>query len=923
MAQPNLDSRVDEARKQLEMIVGPQAPISGPDGVDMPQPNSGFIPSPGPGQPSRLTINPSGFPDARQAQPGETPQMGVTPVESPAPAAENVIPLPTPEDNTSQLIEQRRAQAIEALKAEGFDGYTPDISDAQQWDVNQQSMIGKAVTDIFAGFNTSVARTLSLPREVVDQGMGLLGLDYMQHGGPQQQTVDALNRMGIPTYEIDNLANKIGQGALPALATWGAMQLAAPSMAAKQGFGTFDYVARNIGEWAMKHPVVGLWLGQTSQAGGKLATQIVNPTSDFGKGATELAGEIAGGMAPGAIKGAVKLPFKALGTIPGVGPLARNAARITGEGINTLSENLPTDLSNAIKKYNPFYKQPQFTPAKESLVNPNIDANRLQTFSQDQIASAMTYQDRAIENAIKSIPTSGTSGQVQARTHVLLQDAEKISKRIVSGFWDRVPLKTRISVSDLYRDVRNLRRELVDSNNVRPDEMIDRVLATVQPRRGMNGQIVSAMPTLQKLRDLQSQIGTAITEERARDAPREGQVRNLARISEMIDDNISRQLPNDTSIEQARNMSKRHNDLFSRGPINDILSKRRSGDFRVPQAASIDTLMQKTDGLAALKAVQEGVSNYPRIPTNKFRPRAYYANPNAVTPVEKDTLNQLVKSAEDSIRASFREVAEQGPEKAVAYSVKNEEAIRALAGVAGELNFTAQKVAGALAEKKSITASALARFAQTSGDNAVKNIFAQRDPAAVAGQLMIRFRGDPDALEGLRNQVLNEFIYNRAGTNPNLMQKMMQEPRYEKLLKAVLADDQWARLNRMVNAAVHIGAENETGIKSFFRAPFRTAGRLAGAAFGRRVAPGTLQGPSIFSKAAGEFMEKSLGGTDPQDLLAHAVLDPNWEALLYSRIPTTTKDMRAAQTHYKRLFATMNSSQQAVLDKLSKDKDKD
>src|SRR5258708_1026492 len=102
--------------------------------------------------------------------------------------------------------------------------------------------------------------------------MGMLGLDYMQHGGPTQMTIDAMNRMGVPTYEVENLANKIGRGALPALATWGAMSLAAPSMAAQQGVGTAGYLMREVGEWTMKHPIVGLWLGQTSNAGGKAAT---------------------------------------------------------------------------------------------------------------------------------------------------------------------------------------------------------------------------------------------------------------------------------------------------------------------------------------------------------------------------------------------------------------------------------------------------------------------------------------------------------------------------------------------------------------------------------------------------------------------------------------------------------------------------
>ena len=892
--------------------------------------------------PKRIYIykNESGIPEA---QPGEVPNAGGSTDPNAIPATPenvansgrvvgpttgndvvqpqgsdnpNALPEPTPVDNTAALIDQKRQQAIEALKADGFDGYTPLIGDGKNLTPDDQSSIGSAIQDIMAGFNVSLAKTLSLPREKVDQALGLLGLDYMQHGSPQQQTVDALNRMGIPAYEVENLANKIGRGALPALATWAAMQLAAPSMAANTGTGAFSYVAKNIGEWAVKHPIVGMWLGQTSSAGGEAAADT------FGdNGFSRLGGELAGGIAPGMLKAAATLPLK---MIPGSGPALKAGAKMVGKGINELSDNLPTELSNAIKKYNPFYQQPVHVAPKTPLIDDNLDANRIQTFAKDQIYSAQVYQDKAIENAINSIPTTGTVAQVQARTHDLVLQAEKISKRIVSGFWDRVPLKTRINVSDLNRDVHAIQRELVDSDNVRPDTLIDKIISVVAPKRDpATGQMMKApQPTIQKLRDLQSQIGTAITEERARDAPREGQVRNLVRLSEAIDDNIAKQMPNNTSIAQAREMSKRHNDLFSRGPINDILSKRRTGDFRVPTGESVDTLMQKTDGLAALKAVQEGVSTYPRIPTTRFQTRAVMSNPFAVTQAEKDQLDQMVKSAEDSIRASFREAADAGPQKAVAFSQKNYDEISALGKVAGELQFAASKIATAMDEKKTLQRSALARFAETSPDAAVANIFAQKDPAGVARQLMLTFRGDPDALEGLRNEVLNHFIYKLGKTNPVLLQRQMQSPRYGNLMEAVLDGDQLARLNRIINTAVKVGAEDETGIKQAFRAPFKTAGRIAGAAIGRKVT-NNLQGPAIFSKAVGSWAERTLGGTEPGDLLAQAVLDPHWEQLLYSRIPQTTRDMKAAETLYRRIFASINTAQQVVLNRLSKEKDND
>lgn len=921
MAQ-SLDDRIRESQMKLGAEM-PQPPISVPDGEPLrriyihgnplPVAQPGEIANQGGGDIGAVPVQ-----DMQGAALTSTADEAGTAIPAP-PAADAPLPLPTPIDNTPDLIEQRRKQAIESLKNDGFDGYTPDISRPEQWNMDDQHSVSQAVQDVAAGFNMSLAKALSLPRETVDRALGLLGLDYMQRGSPQQQTIDALNRMGVPTYEVENLANKIGRGALPALATYTAMQLAAPAMAAKQGMGAGSYMLREIGQWALKHPVVGLWLGQASAAGGEVAEHA------FGEGtAQRLGGELAGGLAPGAAVGAAKLPFRIAGTIiPGSGPAVRALGKGVGAGIDSIADALPTDLGNAIKRYNPLYQQPIGGKVPdEAIFNPNIDANRIQTFAKDQIHAAQTYQDRAIEQAIESIPRGGTAAQVQNATHIKLQEAEKISKRIVSDFWKRVPLKTKINVGDLRTDINALKKELVDLDNQRPDHMIEKILDTVSIKRGADGRMQPApKPTVQKLRDLQSQIGTAITEERARDAPREGMVRNLVRISEMIDDNIAKQLPNSTAIEQARQMSKRHNDLFSRGPINDILSKRRTGDFRVPQGDSIDALMQKTDGLAALRAVHEGVTNYPRVPTTRFLPAAQRGNPFAVTPAEKASLDDMIKTGEDAVRTLFREAMDQSPQKGVAWSARNDEVIKGLGKVHGELNFAAQKVAAALAEQKAVKASALARFAETSPDAAVKNIFSQKDPAGTARQLMISFRGDPDALEGLRNQVLKEFIYERGKTNPNLMQKMMMEPRMENLLQVTLAPDQYNRLKRMVDTAVKIGVEDERGFRAAISAPAKTTGSLVGAFLGRRLNTGTLQAPQIFSNRMGKLVERTLGATDPQDMLAQAVLDPNWEKLLYSRIPSTTKDMKKAETHYRRMFAIMDTSRNTVMDRFKGESD--
>ena len=884
MPQENLDDRIRALQAELQPAPMPSAPVSG-DNLSPEEVNAALTASGGLPVPNQSTNN-----AAPPAQPVD--DMG------------NSLPEPTPPDNTLNQIDQKRQQVLESLKADGFTGYTPSVSDAAYWAQDDSRPVAQAVQDIAAGFNVSLARALSLPREVVDRGMSLLGLDYMQHGSPTQQTIDTLNRMGIPTYEVENLANKIGRGALPALATWAAMQVAAPAMAANQGMGVAGHLMREIGQWAVKHPVLGLWLGQTSQAGGKIAT------NTFGDSPlVEFAGELAGGAAPGAAAFAV-------GKVPGV----KATGRLVGKSVDMLSDALPTPLSNAIKQWNPLYKAPIATPSAEGLINPNFDPNRVQNFAKDQIVAAQTYQDKAIEQAIEAIPRAGSTDQIQTRTHDLLRKAEKISKRIVQGFWDAVPKKTKIPVQDLNDEMVSLQKDLVNLDNQRPDDMLNKIIRQTAPRVNAKGEEVSIKLPVEKLLDFKSQIGTAITEEQARDAPREGIIRNLTRMADKIDDHIAMQLPDNTKIEQARQMSKRHNDLFSRGPINDVLSKRRTGDFRTPPAENIDKLLSKTNGLQALKDVQDGILSYPKPPTTRFQPAAARSPGSmAATPADQAVLDDMIKNAQDSIRAMYRDAADKSPEKAVAFSARNDEELKAIGSVAGELQFSAQKVASALAEKKTIQSSALARFAETSPDKAVANIFAQKDPAETARRLMVSFRGDPDALEGLQNEVLKHFIYNVGKTNPNVLQKMMAEPRIGNMLEAVLSSEQYTRLSRMVKTAVQVGAEDQTSFLQALKYPTKTAGRIIGAFVGRKLSTGTIQTPGIVSKAIGDYVERAFGGTLPDDLLAQAVLDPHWEALLYSRLPTNTKDMKIAQLRYRRIFATINTGQQEIMRKLSDD----
>lgn len=870
------------------------------------------------GQPTRIFPNPEGAPNGEQPSSGVVsdepreikPSFGVTGIDAQTQPTQPMPPMQGFEAiDPNKTLDNLDAQITTAMKEKGQD-YVPDIKDFGNLTEEDKAHTVSAIQDFGAGFNHSLAKTLSLPNEVIDKGLALIGVDVMQYGRPTDNTIKALNRLGIPTYEVDNLANKMGHGSFEALTEWAALQATAPYLAAQQGMTTAKFLAREIGNFTMRHPILSAWLGQTGKAGGETAQAVTgshNPLVEFGG---EMAGGIGGDLAFRTARRAGSLAMKP------IRPIVNGAA-------NLIADNLPSDMADVVRRYNPFYKPtPPAGVRSEGLVRDDYDPRNVQNFAQNQVDGSMMRQEQALNDAIESVPSTGTAASIQRRMHEKLQEAEKISKRIVGDFWKRVPLRTRIPVNQLQRDAQALRAELVDNENTRPDALIQKVLEVSSPMRDpATGRMQKSTPTINKLRDLQSQIETEKSMERAKDAPREGFIRNLIRLSEIIDDNIAASLPNDTTIAQARAMSRRHNDLFSRGPINDILAMKRTREFRVNPGESVDKLLDKDGGLEALKQVRDQILQYPVVPTTKFRPKG--ASNLAATQADKTTLDGMVKDAEDSIRAMFREAASTGgPKAGVKFEQTHGAQIKALANVSGELGLAVQKVNIALLQKAAIEKSALSRFAQADADKAIARIFNDQDPAAVARDLIKHFAGDADAMSGLRSGIISELVYNRAKNNPTKVRELL-DGRFGRLVDQVLTLEQKNRLNRIVDTAVRIQmGETKTLRGKLFGAKFSPGiilGRVIGARVGSAVSHtfgghGNIQTPSIFANMGARFFEKATQQIPADQLLNMAIIDPTWEKMLYSRIPLTTNDFKRAVRTYRRFLATLDTAKDQAID---------
>lgn len=145
-------------------------------------------------------------------------------------------------------------------------------------------------------------------------------------------------------------------------------------------------------------------------------------------------------------------------------------------------------------------------------------------------------------------------------------------------------------------------------------------------------------------------------------------------------------------------------------------------------------------------------------------------------------------------------------------------------------------------------------------------------------------------------------------------------------MNEILSSDQLRRLNKIVADSIRLTTGEDKGIKSKLATPFTIFGRVIGAQLGHQISRhtggGTIQVPGIFANAVAKQFERIFASTKPSDMMTLAILDPVWEKMLYSRLPKTTKDMKAAAVNYRRLYATIDGARQAAVNKLSEDKSK-
>lgn len=838
-------------------------------------------------QPQQTAQGEPGLSPGSQTQPQPTsPTPGPTETIQPAPPT-TVEASPS----LDQLIKLRDSVPAQPV---GEPGQSPDTP----------------LFNAMAGANKVVAHVLGTPQELVDSTLRMTGIAKLAPNFFNQNPGDALkqmegyfNRIGIYTTPgFEGFASKVGDEAAKGIFTTAAMIAAAPAAAGVHGAGMTASITRWLGEALVQHPYLAMFQVPGSAVGAV--------------GGSEISPHLA---IPGAILGG------------GVSSLLESGARgVARLGANTLSKlysvpaSGPKNLTAITDALLPPVKNTG-APSGIALRDVLADPGRATAYAEQQVEGARLHMEQAVRDAITKIRPTSDPATSQSNVRTLLEKAERIGNIIVSRYWQRVPLQTRVPLGGIREDIGKLSADLKDTPSAAPREFIDRIKNMVLVKRNEKGQIISPpLPTIKRMRDLQGEIRRARMAEEGKAyvgmPVNDALVRNYNRLASIIDNGIMESLPGDTRIAQARAVSIMYHDLFSRGNIADVLARRARGDNKFRPDQTVDELMGRHQGL-------EDLMNVPRAMSGPGgQPSLHVTQPKGppLKAAARQVPDQLVQEAENSLRGMFREAANEhamDPAKVAGWIKKNEPQIRHMASVASDLDQTAQKLTAVVEQRKLLERSAVARFAEMDPQKAIQRVWNDANPAATSKELIKTFKGDTEALEGYRAGLLDE-LFTRTKIRADRMKDMLDQPKVRRLMEATLSPEQFARLEKMTNTAHSIARGDQMSMKQHFLPSVSIIGRIFAASIGGRISrlfgSSTIQGPGIMAQYAKGAITKAFKGYDADYMLQRAVMDPNWERLLYSRVPETPKELAQTVRFVKQIVRSEVGGRTAVDSELAK-----
>lgn len=573
-------------------------------------------------------------------------------------------------------------------------------------------------------------------------------------------------------------------------------------------------------------------------------------------------------------------------------------------------------------------------PLQKALRDLEANTGATRSYAESQVHDLQQQIERKTMDAINDIDRPGlTPEQYQVRVREGLEKAEKAASDIESKMWARAPVQRRFtSMDDLRADMADYKAELRNRGALEetiPTKLIERVDALIAqglPVRGEDGRMTRGAP-LPRILDVREHIA-AVRQARKNELANQSKAAddrylgNLTGLENILHKSIGDAFPNEVALSQARAISVKYHDLFSRSNLRQVLASGRQGEDKVRPEQTVDSLMKRFQGLKDVLTMTGDREMWAplRAPQRQNMARGVEGN---FYPGQLGAREGINADIENFVHATFHEVAAASTNdpSAVAKIAKDlAKRARDVAPVVDEMDRVGTAMKNAMAAQKDLDKSALSRYTQMDADKAIQGIWQADDPAGMAKQLTRTFQGDPAALRGWQQGHTEQLLSGaRKGEfiDPLTLRRQMQDPTTERLMRTVLPSEQYARLERLVDVAARMASGEIKTVGDAVLKPALMLARITGAGWVGGVASklmfrgSSLQINSIMSQGMRDIVNKMLK-SDPTALFTKAVMDPNAERLLLQKAPTNGKDLAEFNKLTRRVVAGMEGLRESA-----------
>lgn len=743
--------------------------------------------------------------------------------------------------------------------------------------------------DAAIGFNSMIAKLGGIALDDVDAIVrDIAGSGFLDMPGDGAKTItDALTKRGVAadrTKAISDFAANIGESTFTGMLTMGGLFAMAPRMAAASGESVSAILQRAIGGGLQQTP---LTTTLASEAGGIVGGEV-------GRVATEgtplepigtMVGGITGGILGSSRRAADALVEGAKGGARGTVAGGVGGALLSG-GDPTIGATAGGAIGAAKGLARGASGGPAAARAAEKAIpktaKPILDATAdnielVGEFAKEAVAGDIKRVENTVQNIVNTVRGGKNPGAAAERLRGGLMNAYKTAQTRADALWKRVDMKRPMDT----KGINTLADEMLSQAGAVtrdvdvPGDIIKRI-------RQMAGRPDITMGDFNKLRGL---VTTRLRDEAANltDTERRG----LTQIQGKLLSEMQNQYPTDQSLGAAREFSSWLHTQFDEGPVGAFLNRRAGGpdfdaqlgDISNPGRAA-DTMMRTPKSGKQISGIADRLSD-----------------------------PELMRQSEDMIRQRFQqEAADFGPEEANKLINRPEikSFIKAFPKANAEMEDVSNGLQKAFDERNMIESSAFTKFASVDPQTAVSRVMANPNKVAAAKEITGRLEGDPEALEAFRYAIVTD-LFKVAGNDPTRVAQRMASKDMRPMLENVFGD-KFPRFDAAVTRAAKLASGGETYVGGATRKGLPILAKLIGLRGASAIhskGPGSLATASLIGNAAQDAVAGMLGKIDPSTLLSKAMIDPQFERILWTREPGNLADAESVTRQIRSIVSTL------------------